>query len=280
MISMNIFAASKTRRWPGALLVLFLALGASPTIAADASAIGDYQPTVLITGANRGIGLALAAHYGAQGWRVIATSRDPDSSAELKSLAARFPGITVERLDVTNLAAIDALALKYKGVPIDVLLNNAGVLGGLDTQKLGNLDYAVFTQVMAVNALGPIKMAEAFLDNVAASRQKKIMTMTSSQGSIAGARPGGGYFYSASKSAVNMLMRKLALDLYRRGIVVGLLDPGAVDTNLMKPIKDAGFPIPLIAPDEAVKGLVTVIENYNLKNTGTYLTYEGKVQPW
>lgn len=263
-----------------ALLGLFLVLGASPSAEADVPASGDYQPTVLITGANRGIGLALADHYGSHGWRVIATSRDPESSAELRALAVRYPAISVERLDVTDLEAIDALALKYKGAPIDVLLNNAGILGGLDTQKLGQLDYDAFTQVMAVNALGPIKMAEAFLDNVAASQQKKIMTMTSSQGSVQRARPGGGYFYSASKSAVNMLMRKLALDLYGRGIVVGLLDPGAVDTSLMKPIKDAGFPIPLISPEKAVEGLVTVIENYNIKNTGTFLTWEGKVQPW
>ena len=260
--------------------VALLALGANLAAEADVPASGDYQPTVLITGANRGIGLALADHYGSHGWRVIATSRNPESSGELRALAARYPAITVERLDVTDLKAIDALALKYKGMPIDVLLNNAGILGGLDTQKLGQLNYDVFTQVMAVNALGPIKVAEAFLDNVAASQQKKIMTITSSQGSIQRSRPGGGYFYSASKAAVNMLMRKLALDLYSRGIVVGLLDPGAVDTNLMKPIKDAGFPIPLIAPEKAAEGLVAVIENYNMKNTGTFLTWEGKVQPW
>lgn len=277
---MTIVDAVKTHAYPAALLILCLVLSASPAIAADSPAPGDYQPTVLITGANRGIGLALADHYASQGWRVIATTRNPESSGDLKTLAQRHPAITIERLDVTDLAAIDALALKYKGAPIDILLNNAGILGGLDTQKLGQLEYDVFTQVMAVNALGPIKMAEAFLDNVAASQQKKIMTMTSSQGSVQLARPGGGYFYSASKSAVNMLMRKLALDLYRRGIVVGLLDPGAVDTNLMKPIKDAGFPIPLVAPEEAVKDLATVIENYNMKNTGTYLTYKGKVQPW
>ncbi|MEQ1802838.1 MAG: SDR family oxidoreductase [Gammaproteobacteria bacterium] len=261
-------------------LLLLATLAGMPVQAGQEAGPGDSPPTVLITGANRGIGFAFAKHYAANGWRVIATARDPEAAAELQALARGNPAVTVEALDVTDLKAIDALAAKYRGLPIDILLNNAGILGGLETQKLGQLDYAVFDQVMAVNALAPIKVAEAFLDNVAAGRQKKIMTVTSSQGSIGGARPGGGYFYSASKAAVNMLMRKLALDLYRRGIVVGLLDPGAVDTNLMQPIKAAGFPIPLSAADDVVKDLAAVIDTFNLKNTGSYLTYQGKVQPW
>lgn len=261
-------------------LFLLVAMASTSVHANQGSGPDGGRSTVLITGANRGIGFAFAKYYAGHGWRVIATARNPEAAAELQALAKGNPAVTIETLDVTDLKAIDALAGKYRGVPIDVLLNNAGILGGLETQRLGQLDYDVFEQVMAVNALAPIKMTEAFLDNVAAGQLKKIMTVTSSQGSIGGARPGGGYFYSASKAAVNMLMRKLALDLYKRGIIVGLLDPGAVDTNLMQPIKAAGFPVPLSAADDVVKDLVMVIDSFNLTNTGSFLTYQGKVQPW
>jgi len=234
-------------------------------------------PTVLITGSNRGIGLEFARAYAAKGWHVIATCRHPDTADALKALAAQHPNVTIEALDVTDLAAIDALAAKYKDTPIDVLLNNAGILGGLDTQKFGQLDYPMFYKVMAVNYTGPLKMAEAFLDNVSASNQKKIITVTSSQGSIKMARGHGGYFYKASKAAVNMAMRTMSKEVAKRGVIIGLIDPGAVDTDLMKPIH---LPFPLTPPAKAVSELIPVIDSFTLKNTGDVIQHNGKPLPW
>ena len=273
---------SNRRSWAHLVLAAFVSMagllsGPVPA-AAGSQGAGDRQ-VVLITGANRGIGLAFARHYAQSGWQVIATTRSLPAPA-LEALASQYPAVTVELLDVTDPAAIHALAERHAGQPIDLLINNAGILGGVETQRLGELDYAVFDQVMAVNALAPIRIAEAFLPHVEASKGKKIITVTSSQGSISGARPGGGYFYSASKAAVNMMMRKLALDLKRRGIVVGLLDPGLVDTNLMAPITEAGFRLPLDAPDDVVAEMVPIIEAFNSDNTGTVYTNKGKVQPW
>ncbi len=131
------------------------------------------QPTVLITGSNRGIGLALARNYAISGWNVIATCRSPERADDLKKLIYDYPNISIERLDVTDLDEIESLAKKYEGIAIDVLINNAGILGDIEAQTFGSLDQLSFEKVMAVNAYGPLKVAEAFSDNVALSEQKK-----------------------------------------------------------------------------------------------------------
>jgi NAD(P)-dependent dehydrogenase (short-subunit alcohol dehydrogenase family) len=233
--------------------------------------------TVLITGSNRGIGLEFARAYAAKGWTVIATCRKPAQATDLQALAADHANVTIEALDVTDLAAIDALAAKYKDTPIDILLNNAGILGGIEEQKFGQLDYDLFYKVMAVNYTGPVKMAEAFLDNVAASDLKKIITVTSSQGSIKGARGRGNYFYKASKSAVNMAMRTLSKEVAKRDVIVGLIDPGAVDTDLMKPIH---LPFPLTPPAKAVGELITVIDGFTKETSGDAIQHSGRPLPW
>ncbi len=253
-------------------LSMVLATGLSPADAQTAS-----EPTVFITGSNRGIGFEFAKQYTERGWHVIATTRRPDDATELNALAAQYPNLTVDKLDVTDFDAVDSLAEKYKDQPIDILINNAGILGGVETQVFGQLDYDVFWDVMAVNTLAPLKITEAFFHNVSVSELKKIMTVTSSQASIAGTRPGGGYFYSASKSAVNQFMHKLSKEVKSQGVIIGLIDPGAVDTNLMTPIN---LPFKLTAPAASVSDLLQLIDNYTLENTGAYLRYDGKEMPW
>jgi NAD(P)-dependent dehydrogenase (short-subunit alcohol dehydrogenase family) len=266
------------RRFLGLAGAAAVGAAAAPALGADAVAPAPAGPgTVLVTGANRGIGLEFARRYVGRGWKVIATARQPDEATELNALAAASEGlVVVERLDVTDLAAIDALAAKYAGQPVDVLLNNAGIGGGGDNQIFGKLNYPVFDEVMAVNARGPIKVCEAFLPHVQASRQKKMITVSSSQGSIGSVKMPMLYFYRASKSAVNMLMANLALQLKGRGIIVGLVTPGATDTDFM-----AGLPKAMLRPvGDAVEGMLRDIDGFTIERTGQFLDTKGGLLPW
>jgi NAD(P)-dependent dehydrogenase (short-subunit alcohol dehydrogenase family) len=250
-----------------AILLLGL-LQVSLSSAADA-------PTVLITGASRGIGLELTRQYAGRDWQVIATARTPAEATALSAIAKEHPNVTIEALDVTDLRQIDALAAKYKGRPVDVLLNNAGISGGEEAGTFGKLDYAVYDQVHAVNVIGPLKMAEAFLPNVAASQQKKIMNITSTQGSITRST-GGGYFYRSSKAALNMIMHSLAIDLKPKGITVGLVSPGFVRTDFTK-----GIDLPMmITPEQSATAVIKVIDGYDLSKTGTFMRHTGEEAAW
>ncbi len=144
----------------------------------------------------------------------------------------------------------------------------------------GRLDYGVFEEVMRVNVLAPLKMAEAFAAHVAASEQKKIISVSSKMGSIA-LTSGFGYFYRSSKAALNMAMRSLAMDpsvgLNQKGIIVGLVNPGATDTDLMR---DRRGSIPLRSPEVAVTDMIRNIEAFNLDTSGTFIEYDGSVLPW
>jgi len=247
---------------------------AAPGVQTASAHGGQAAPTVLITGANRGIGLEFARQYADRGWKVIATCRHPESATALNTIAASHPDVVVERLDVTDDAAIDALAEKYRNTPVDVLLNNAGISGRSLRHSSALIDVDVFNKVMAVNVIGPLKMAEAFVEQVAASRQKKIMTVSSSMGSIS--RPfAGGYDYGPSKAAVDIVMRSLSMELAKRGIIVGLLSPGIVDTDMMK-----GVNIPKISPRKSVSGMIDVIDGFTLDSSGTFIRYNGEQLGW
>jgi len=250
-------------------------LGFSPVMAQTPA---GYVPTVLVTGANRGIGLELARQYAARGWRVIATARKPTEAAELNALAAASGGkVLVEQLDVTDLAAIDALAGKYQGQPVDVLFNNAGISGGGANQQFGKkMEWPLFDEVFRTNVVGPLKMAEAFLPHLLISQQKKISNVSSSQGSIAEVQNGTLYFYRSSKAALNMAMRNLSLQLKSKGIAVALINPGPVDTDMMK-----GLPKKMLRPPaDAGRDLIRITDQLNLENTGTFWDFNGQVLPW
>jgi NAD(P)-dependent dehydrogenase (short-subunit alcohol dehydrogenase family) len=233
--------------------------------------------TVLITGSNRGLGLEFARHYATSGWTVIATVRDPDAAAELRELAANTGRVTIERLDVLDRAAIAGLAARYAGKPIDVLINNAGIGGDPALQSLGSFDYALFEEAMAVNVYGPLALSDAFLPNVAASRDKKIVAITSGWGVFSLPRPPGPYFYRASKAALNMAMHALATDLRDDGIIVGLVAPGAADTALRRQLQ-GNTPAPTAA--ESVAAMVKVIDRLTLENSAQPINFDGDVLPW
>ncbi len=247
------------------------------TVLQGTIALATEMPTVLITGTSRGIGVELARQYAERGWNVIATARNPGSAAALQDIAREHRNVRLEALDVTDHAAIDALAAKYRGQPIDVLLNNAGISGADEMGQFGHLNYAAYDKVHATNVIGPLKMAEAFLPNVAASQQKKIINITSTEGSIGSVKTrGGGYFYRSSKAALNMVMRSLSLDLKPQGITVGLVSPGFVKDDFTK-----GLDLPImITPQQSASAVIKVIDGYDLSKTCSFIRHTGEGAPW
>lgn len=241
------------------------------------------MPSVLITGANRGLGFGLAQHYAGQGWRVYGCCRDPQKATALTELAARSGGkVTVHALDVEKHATIEALAAQLKGQAIDVLLNVAGYYGpkivtepgGL--QKFGESDYADWVKIYAINTMGPMKMCEAFVENVAASQLKKIVNISSIVGSIGTIGHGYGgnmYGYRASKAALNAITRGMAEDLKSRGIMVVALHPGWVRTDMGGPSAD-------IDAAESVAGMTKVIEGLKPNHIDNFQSFDGTTLPW
>jgi len=280
-MSFQPIAAVYRRFSVSSILLLSLTLsfsGAARAEQTEASVAAVDNPiVVLVTGANRGLGYEFVRQYAERGYRVMATARKPESAAELNALAAANPLITVDALDVTDLDQIDQLAAKYTDQPIDILINNAGVTGDpFKTQMFGKIDYTVFDTVMHVNVLGPLKMAESFYPNVAAGREKKIITVSSSQGSIAKTF-GFGYFYRSSKSAVNMVMATMAKELQRKGIIIGLVNPGPTATDMMKAMGDN---MKLRDPVEATADMIRNIDELTLETSGSFLQYDGTILPW
>lgn len=237
--------------------------------------------TVLITGSNRGLGLEFTRQYAARGWKVIATARNPETATELRALAAKYRSVTVDKLDVGDVRAIKALAAKYKGAPIDVLINNAGVLGDMKKQVPGSFDKAEFNEVMDVNVFGALAIADAFLDHVAASPQKKIVSITSRSGIISQPGRRGPSYYRASKVALNMVMKVLADDVRDRGIIVAIVSPPPTDTDMLKQLigpENASFQGKV--PD-TIAGLVKVIDGLTMENSGGPPVYfDGTLLPW
>ncbi|MCS6948597.1 MAG: SDR family oxidoreductase [Steroidobacteraceae bacterium] len=231
--------------------------------------------TVLITGASRGIGLELARQYAARGWTVFATARKPAEALALGELAAANPKVAIETLDVADHASIDRLAAKLANQPLDVLIHNAGVSGGAATQVLGRMKYDVFREVLEVNTIGPMKLTEALLPNLVAGKQKKLVLISTSEASFARINAGRLYWYRASKAAANMLMLNLAYELQGRKIAVGIVNPGPVDTDMMK-----GVRMPLQPPAEAVAKVIAIIDRLELAQTGKFWDYDGGELPW
>ena len=217
---------------------------------------------VVITGANRGIGLELARYYQAEGWRVTGVCRE--SSTELVRVAAQI----VDGMDVTSKEGIDQLVASLMGQTIDLLINNAGVMLN---ETLGELDFDSLRFQMETNAFAPIRISEALLPNLQAG--SKIANITSRMGSIADNDSGGRYGYRASKAAFNALGRSLAIDLKVRGIAVAQLHPGFVKTRM---VNFGG----LITPEESVVGLVERIDALNLENSGSFWHSNGEELPW
>ena len=230
------------------------------------------MPSVLITGASRGIGLEFTRQYGAEGWRVLATCRDPAAAPELDAIAQASDGrVSVHALDVRDRAGVVNFAAELAGEPLDVLLNNAGAMGPRP-QGLGQVDDADWAEVLDINIMGPFRMAEAFVDNVAAGERKLIVTLSSRMGSMA-ENTGASYIYRSSKAGVNAVVTSLAIDLAERGIVSMCFHPGWVQT-------DMGGASAAITPQESVTGMRRVIDGLGPKDNGRFYNYDGSPIAW
>jgi NAD(P)-dependent dehydrogenase (short-subunit alcohol dehydrogenase family) len=219
-------------------------------------------PTILITGAGRGLGLELARQYAQDGWRVIGTVRDGD----LKKIGAESL-----KVDVTDFAALKALPAKLKGEPLDVLFCNAGIIGKRG-MALGSFDYDEWEKVLRVNLLGAAAVIEALADNVAASERKTIAVMSSRLGSIS-ETTGMTLPYSTSKAALNLLAKALAETLRPRGVIVAALSPGWVSTDM------GGQGAPL-TPEVSVRGLRRVLGGLRREDSGKFFSHDGSQIPW
>ncbi len=220
------------------------------------------KKTILITGANRGIGLAFVRHYLHRGERVLAVCRQSSSELDVSG-AEVFAGV-----DVADPASITRLQQELKSVVIDVLINNAGILRD---ERLGSIDYATVLEQFDVNTLGPLRVTEALLGNL--GKSAKVALITSRMGSIADNTSGGRYGYRMSKAALNIAGVSLAQDLKSRGISVALLHPGYVQTAMV------GFGGDISA-EEAARRLIVRIDELNLENSGSFWHSNGEILPW
>jgi NAD(P)-dependent dehydrogenase (short-subunit alcohol dehydrogenase family) len=240
------------------------------------------MPTVLITGANRGLGLEFVRQYAADNWAVIAVCRNPSKADELQKLMSKHNSVRIEALDTADMASIKTLTEKLDDIEIDVLINNAGVFSGgvfsgsatkVDKgQEFGSLDAEAWDKVLRINTIAPIMMTEALLPHLQRSKDAKVINITSKMGSID--EMGSGYIaYRTSKAALNAAMRVVMHDLKSKGVTIVNLHPGWVQTDM------GGKEAPL-QPEASIKGMRKVIAGLTPKDSGQFIGYDGKVIPW
>jgi len=260
---------------------------------AGAAAIASAE-TVLITGANSGLGLEFTKQYAAKGWTVIATHRRRELPETLAEVTAAYPKVRVETLDVTDVEQTKALAAKLVDVPIDVLVNNAGVYndrsgcasgddacqGTYQTQSFGQLDFTLLDTIMDVNIKGPLIVSQAFYPNVKASTLKKIVAISSSNGTITGELPNprpGAMFYRMSKAALNREMQIVASSVKADGVTVVILNPGPTLTEHQEFLR--GNPI-MLEMSFTVEHMIDTIAKTTIAESGQFWRYDGVPEKW
>jgi len=255
-----------------------------------AAALAD---TVLITGANSGIGLEFAREYAAKGWTVIATHRRSSAPESLADLAKKYPKVRIEKLDVTDVEQVNGLASRLADVPIDVLINNAGVYndrskcvaddekcpGDWSVENFGKLKYSLLDTIMAVNIKGPLIVSEGFYKNVKSSAQKKIIAISSSNGTLTGEKTPrtGAIFYRMSKAALNREMQIVAASTKQDGVTVVMLNPGPTLTEHQEYLEQ--YP-GMLQTSFTVGNMIKTIDKVTINDTGRFLRYDGVPEPW
>ena len=225
--------------------------------------------TILITGANRGLGLEFVRSYAAEGWRVHACCRHPEKAKALSEIAG---DVVVHKLDVTDGLRVAGLARALADEPIDILINNSGVFhrGAGD---FGKIDFDSWVEELKVNTVAPARMVERFVEQVAASERKLIVNISSGMGSIALTASGDSVIYRSSKAGLNMVVRCLAHTLAERGITMVAISPGWVTTDMGGAKAD-------LTPADSIAKMRAVIDRLTLADTGRFFNHEGEERPW
>ncbi len=240
------------------------------------------MPSILITGASRGLGLEMCRQYADAGWRVFACCRNPETASGLAPIVDAANGaVTLHKMDVDDAAQVDAVAEELSGTPIDILVNNAGladaygtgVFEGNDDPDLKNYDMDEWLQILNTNVVSVGRVTGAFAGHVAASDRKLIMMMASGLSSVGNTWQAGRYAYRTSKAALNILMRGVGAWLEPQGITVVSVAPGWTRTEL-------GGPNAHNSVEEAIEGVRAVLDRLTIEDTGSYWNYDGKRLPW
>ena len=268
-----------------ALIVLF-GLSIVPAVA--------NAETVLVTGANSGIGLEFTKQYLTRGWTVIGTHRRSETPATLSDLSAKYKTLLrIERVDVTSEEQVRALAKRLANLPVDILINNAGVYndrgtcaadddacaGDWTTQNFGRMRYQLLDTILAVNVKGPLLVSEMLYANVKAGKLKKIVAISSSNGSLTGPQAGGGaIFYRSSKAALNRAMQLVAGSVKGDGVTVVMLNPGPTLTEHQMYLK--GQFKGMLETSFTVGNMIKTIDTVTIKDTGRFLRYDGEAEAW
>jgi len=228
--------------------------------------------TVVITGANRGIGFEMVKCYLSSGqWHVVAACRTPNSATVLNELAKDNSALDILQLDVANAASVKQFKNQMGDRTVDLLVNNAGVIGG-DRQAFGDIDYDEWIETFTINSLGPIRVAEALIGNVRKAEIGKIVTISSQMGALS-RESRGSYAYRSTKAAVNKAMHTLSVELKEENIAVALYHPGWVQT-------DMGGPKAEITPVQSAEGLVSCFEKLTITDTGKFFKWNGEPHAW
>ena len=228
--------------------------------------------TILVTGANRGLGNEFVEQYLNEGNDVIATYRNENSSMDLIEMGDERSNLKLLQLDVSSNKSLNSFAENLDDSPIDIFINNAGVYGPRNS-SFGNVDEENWIPAIKINAIAPILLTQLIIKNIRSGADKKLIYITSKMGSIDDNKGGGAYVYRSSKTALNAVVKSLSVDLENEGIVVALIHPGWVKT-------DMGGPNALIERDTSVRGMTEVISNLDITSTGNFYNYDGSIIPW
>lgn len=228
--------------------------------------------TVLVIGANRGIGLEFTKRYLARDAKVIGTYRDLDSSDALRHLQAENDKLMLLPLDVSSDESLAAFPSQLGDTAVDIFINNAGVYGPRDS-VFGNVDEENWLSVIRINSIAPMLLTQLIIENLRKGQDKKLVYVTSKMGSIDDNKGGGSYVYRSSKAALNAIVKSIAVDLSKEGFTAAVLHPGWVRT-------DMGGPNALIDVTTSVAGMVNVIDRLSQAQAGSFFNYDGNIIPW
>ena len=228
--------------------------------------------TILVTGANRGLGIEFVEQYLNEGYEVIATYRNENSSMDLIEMGNERSNLKLLQLDVSSKKSLNSFAKNLGNLPIDIFINNAGVYGPRNS-SFGNVDEENWIPAIKVNAIAPILLTQLIIKNIRAGADKKLIYITSKMGSIDDNKGGGAYVYRSSKTALNSVVKSLSVDLENEGMTVALIHPGWVKT-------DMGGPNAIIDREISVRGMTEVISNLDISSTGNFYNYDGSIIPW